>query len=276
MKAAHILMFVTASWLSTASAFYNPESGRWLNRDPIKESGGPDVYAAVANDAINSVDKCGLFKVWTHQALVERNIQTFYNRHRSLQLNSRCWDDIRIVLAGADADQDVSHLDENSRHYNSDRGQNKGDAELLYMNYTQGELARFNSAVHRKRCFEALESLGLLSHSWQDFFAHAIRRDGRGGRENSTVPGWTAFSVGVMGTPEAVQNFWPSSYYGALSRDVGEHPRWEEPVDHGSAEGEARQREALIYVASKYESLLTKWIEECNCHCNSGALREGR
>ncbi len=40
----------------TGFRFYNPESGRWLNRDPIEEKGGYNIYAFVGNWTINLVD----------------------------------------------------------------------------------------------------------------------------------------------------------------------------------------------------------------------------
>ena len=40
--------------------FYSPQLGRWINRDPISESGGINLYAMVGNDPVNSVDPYGL------------------------------------------------------------------------------------------------------------------------------------------------------------------------------------------------------------------------
>jgi RHS repeat-associated protein len=40
--------------------FYDPSTGRWLNRDPIEEQGGPNLYGFVGNNAINRVDFFGL------------------------------------------------------------------------------------------------------------------------------------------------------------------------------------------------------------------------
>ncbi|NJK92069.1 MAG: RHS repeat-associated core domain-containing protein, partial [Blastochloris sp.] len=39
--------------------FYNPELGRWPNRDPIGEEGGINLYAMVNNNPIKDVDKLG-------------------------------------------------------------------------------------------------------------------------------------------------------------------------------------------------------------------------
>ena len=40
--------------------FYNPSTGRWLNRDPLEEEGGINVYAMVFNDPVNAYDAFGL------------------------------------------------------------------------------------------------------------------------------------------------------------------------------------------------------------------------
>lgn len=40
--------------------FYNPETGRWLNRDPIGEDGGVNLYGYVENSPVCKVDVSGL------------------------------------------------------------------------------------------------------------------------------------------------------------------------------------------------------------------------
>lgn len=45
----------------SSQAFYNPETGRWLNRDPIEEKGGPNWYSATSNDPLNACDPFGLY-----------------------------------------------------------------------------------------------------------------------------------------------------------------------------------------------------------------------
>ncbi len=43
--------------------FYSSGDGRWLNRDPIEEEGGVNLYAFVNNDSVNSIDEYGLMDV---------------------------------------------------------------------------------------------------------------------------------------------------------------------------------------------------------------------
>jgi RHS repeat-associated protein len=43
--------------------FYSPGLGRWINRDPIQEAGGINIYAFVGNQSINQIDENGLLGV---------------------------------------------------------------------------------------------------------------------------------------------------------------------------------------------------------------------
>ena len=45
---------------STTHAYYQAEQGRWLNRDPIEERGGVNVYGFVGNNLIGNIDPLGL------------------------------------------------------------------------------------------------------------------------------------------------------------------------------------------------------------------------
>jgi len=40
--------------------YYDAETGRWLNRDPIEERGGLNIYGFVANDGVGTWDRYGL------------------------------------------------------------------------------------------------------------------------------------------------------------------------------------------------------------------------
>jgi RHS repeat-associated protein len=41
--------------------FYNPETGRWVSRDPIGERGGMNLYGFVGNSQISRIDRLGLY-----------------------------------------------------------------------------------------------------------------------------------------------------------------------------------------------------------------------
>ena len=40
--------------------YYSPQMGRWINRDPIQEKGGWNLYAMVRNEVLNKIDVLGL------------------------------------------------------------------------------------------------------------------------------------------------------------------------------------------------------------------------
>ena len=77
MKTIRVLLLLALSWLTlpaSVSAFYNPSTGRWLNRDPLGETGfeklrkrrasrlgdGPNPYHFTRNNAVARFDRLGL------------------------------------------------------------------------------------------------------------------------------------------------------------------------------------------------------------------------
>jgi RHS repeat-associated protein len=44
--------------------FYAPAIGRWMNRDPLGEAGGINLYGFVSNNPVNWVDPWGLWSIW--------------------------------------------------------------------------------------------------------------------------------------------------------------------------------------------------------------------
>ena len=45
--------------------YYHPQTGRWINRDPIEEEGGLNLYGFVGNNGVNNLDRMGLIPVET-------------------------------------------------------------------------------------------------------------------------------------------------------------------------------------------------------------------
>ena len=56
-----------------ARAFYNPQTGHWLNRDPMEEQGGLNLYACSANDSVNHWDLLGMSYLDCLGACVKQN-----------------------------------------------------------------------------------------------------------------------------------------------------------------------------------------------------------
>lgn len=55
-----LLAGLLSGFAPIAQAFYNPNAGRWLSRDPIGEEGGKNVYGFVGNKPTRHVDALGL------------------------------------------------------------------------------------------------------------------------------------------------------------------------------------------------------------------------
>ena len=49
-----------AASLQLTLAYYDPAAQRWITRDPILESGGPNMFAASANNPVRRLDALGL------------------------------------------------------------------------------------------------------------------------------------------------------------------------------------------------------------------------
>ncbi|MCK9303875.1 MAG: RHS repeat-associated core domain-containing protein [Bacteroidales bacterium] len=77
-----IFMLIVSCFISfeTVLAYYSPELGRWLSRDPIEEDGGDELYVFVDNDPVNFFDWLGLFGLYFHtEDQGHFGIQTKYN-----------------------------------------------------------------------------------------------------------------------------------------------------------------------------------------------------
>ena len=55
-----VLLLALFSAPRLASAYYDPGVQRWINRDPIHERGGVNLYTALGNAPSNAVDEDGL------------------------------------------------------------------------------------------------------------------------------------------------------------------------------------------------------------------------
>ena len=55
-----LLVLAIQGALPSVRAFYDPRAGRWINRDPIEEWGGFNLYDFVGNDPVDRGDVNGL------------------------------------------------------------------------------------------------------------------------------------------------------------------------------------------------------------------------
>jgi len=59
-KSLFLAVFGLVVQTQTVKAHYDPNIGRWINRDPIFEKGGVNLYGFVGNSTINKTDRLGL------------------------------------------------------------------------------------------------------------------------------------------------------------------------------------------------------------------------
>ena len=247
--------------------YYSPSPGRWLTRDPIGEDGGLNVYGFVENSPINFYDVLGLWTGGDHKRLTE---ESFAKADVSSVLGS-CAKPVLTWLKHWNLQQDEgAAFQENRRHYNRNIDMPTGSTAARmgrnYSAYLVEELGRFNMKLRskspsRQECKDALEFLGRLTHSWQDYYAHAIilvrgKADKKLWTQKPPITGSPDNPFGTGG------HIVPSSWDGVLS--PGEHG-WGEV---GGREGAARQSDARQFVAGKYKSLIPRWAAKCQCYCD--------
>jgi len=51
---------------------YNPTLGRWINRDPIEQAGGVNLYSYVGNNPVNWMDPEGLLPKWVQNMVKKK------------------------------------------------------------------------------------------------------------------------------------------------------------------------------------------------------------
>ena len=67
------VFLVLFAFADQAEAYYNPQSGRFMSRDPIGERGGTNVYAFVRNAPISHIDILGLKRLKLRYRMLEKD-----------------------------------------------------------------------------------------------------------------------------------------------------------------------------------------------------------
>lgn len=80
--------------------YYQPQTGRWLSRDPLGEAGGPNLYAFVGNSPIGHIDPTGLY---------EEDVHYYLTYFLAMQVGCFDKDESRWI---ADADQKADEDDD--------------------------------------------------------------------------------------------------------------------------------------------------------------------
>jgi RHS repeat-associated protein len=88
--------------------YYSPQLGRWINRDPIEESGGNNLYGFVRNDPVNGWDIQGLVRepsIWNllldaHQLVATTRTPTSDEISSIIEVRDRITRNARIFAEG--------------------------------------------------------------------------------------------------------------------------------------------------------------------------------
>jgi RHS repeat-associated protein len=68
--------------------YYQPQTGRWLSKDPMEEQGGINLYAYVKNDPVSFTDPLGLWETIAHDYIID---EAFKNCLTGPQLGKLKW-----------------------------------------------------------------------------------------------------------------------------------------------------------------------------------------
>jgi RHS repeat-associated protein len=141
--------------------YYNPEIGRWTQRDPMGFVDGPNVYAFVGNNPVNFVDEWGL---WGQQDHFDRTFDA--------------------MVASGYSKSDASHAGKAS--YNVDYNPIAHLKIFSARHYLEGQDSRAQKRISKlyKKAVRlmkegnregALKALGQALHTVQDKYSHAAQ-----------------------------------------------------------------------------------------------------
>ncbi|MFZ2959632.1 MAG: hypothetical protein WA705_22325 [Candidatus Ozemobacteraceae bacterium] len=238
--------------------------------------GTPETTEAVDTNASTPTNVHAAYP-WTHYDITDQAFEDAWNCV-FVQLSprpaspSKMKAALRNVIATANLKQDSGKAsDDLRRHYNrmlisGESASSKLQADAEYAAYVRSEESTVTTEIafgpkstnRLAHANAALEAAGRVLHAYQDFYFHAIRRDGAGGSEFLLAKGfkaWTGNPVQV-GDPTNRGNFYPCSWKSALK--PGEHG-YGEPVGTGTKEKTARFNAARQYCAAKLVIFIKAW-----------------
>jgi hypothetical protein len=183
-----------------------------------------------------------------------------------------CADTMLGIIQAANDNQDsLWGLAHNQWHYNRDyisdetpdaRRNNRATWRDKYWVYVGEQEKKFYDSLFphwfglvKKDCRGALETLGRLSHAWQDFYGHGIHSSG-----------WDSGGF-LLDSPDHIYDFWPSTF-GVLTLSA-EHPTGGFEPFFEPQEKSLRMFMAENYVTHRFREHVPQWITYCACDCNS-------
>jgi hypothetical protein len=264
MKISHRIHALTFTLLLLAavqaSAFFDPHIGRWASRDPIgevqrRETEVENTYSFCGNDGVDFRDFLGLWLANDHRRLTSSSFS--YAWHGIGDTSPCKAKKLLSLISDANVATDASpNASDLKQHYNRGIGVGIDDARDAYLKHIQSVVAAYSKLLEGKpdkqNCAEALKKLGWVSHSWQDYYAHAIGL-------NSPHWGDPGPIAGNPDSPSLKPALW-------TDWDLGEHGL-SEPAARESDMGLNRYVKAESFVSGKYPTMLQAWLAKCRCFC---------
>jgi RHS repeat-associated protein len=132
---------------------YLPRLGRWVNEDPIEDTGGLNLYAFVQNEPVRRVDSLGMFSSVIHAGLTSSAGASFAFKDSYLDNVIR-----------ADVATDILHFFDAGYHAQS----------AAFAGTVHGYLVNTvdNKCANVFEVLKALEDMGITLHILQDFYSH--------------------------------------------------------------------------------------------------------
>jgi len=151
-----------------ARGFYNPQSGRWLSRDPLGEVGGANLFGFVANHPQDRYDHLGLWNGDVHR---DRTTQWA----GELGISSEQAQNIGVFDAAIDVIYNPKQINNRNWSWHFNRSVSSGPEDDSRLKHRNEELAKakLECTNPTDEPTSAAAYLGYALHPLQDWVAHA-------------------------------------------------------------------------------------------------------
>jgi len=194
--------------------YYNAETGRWLNRDPIEEQGGLNLYGSVGNDAVNAWDYLGLSsecdKLFKHLETVENIIGNYLQEYShdadflerlSAQLNRFNRSNLSIsgttvgaVNSAAEIQRGINSILRNRNVKNFLRREFSPQEYIRINRSSRIFMGKLNSVSNKLKPLGKVVTIGSVAYDIVDLDSAVRRGDNRQKVQSSASLGLTAVS----------------------------------------------------------------------------------
>lgn len=144
--------------------WYDPETGRWLEKEPLGFRGSYNFYNYCDGDPVNHVDRNGRWKSEGHKDIT---------MEAAVALRM-AWDDIRkLQKANVDVDKNVWTFFSDATHFMPDDFTFSDEEDFLdAMDIISSRLEQAIACENAGQHDTAMELLGQGLHTLQDYFSH--------------------------------------------------------------------------------------------------------